>query len=507
MLPLLEDTLVDLLRYGDTGALRVQDEICRWTFYVQGGVLIGVEREPPEAHPEDEDPTGHATAVLAEAMGARNALWDFEEGGSPEDFGLFDARHALTEAMCRARELPDLLGCLQPLMDAWPRLTIDPDTLTEDPEIQAWLRSLDGLGPGSERLTHAPSQPARCLAVVWLAWKMGEFDLGLSGSGGEDLIDDGETQEEAALDDDTDLARAHAAHVDPHEPFHESFHEEGAEGDELSHTHQTELLERGPPPPHQAPEAVASPTRDPLVEGIALARAGSAEQALPLLEEAWEDDPDRPGLEEWLGYTRFTACRESDSDVARAGLTMLRDVMYRTGPTGDPPTLPWLLMARAQLERGDLLQARSVLDGVLAREPGDPEAQHLDSRLKSLEAEAEALRQRPKGTSMARVLRLSALLGLATAIGLVLQVVERQGPPRTDYSAQFAQIVPLRELHRVPRGWVGVAQPGWAGETSPTTTQTTCWDLAEATHMDASETLTLLSDAGVVLAECGERLE
>ena len=137
----------------------------------------------------------------------------------------------------------------------------------------------------------------------------------------------------------------------------------------------------------------------------------------------------------------------------------------------------------------------------------DPEAQHLDSRLKSLEAEAEALRQRPKGTSMARVLRLSALLGLATAIGLVLQVVERQGPPRTDYSAQFAQIVPLRELHRVPRGWVGVAQPGWAGETSPTTTQTTCWDLAEATHMDASETLTLLSDAGVVLAECGERLE
>ncbi|MCK6507877.1 hypothetical protein L6R53_31670 [Myxococcota bacterium] len=510
LLPKLEDTLVDLLQYGDSGLLVVSGEAARWDFYVQGGVLVGLARRPAPDDPAQsaEDPSSFAATLLREAMQAQNALWDFQEGVGPEDFGLFDARLALVEAVACARDFSDLLERVRPVLDGWPELKVDPDTLTPDRALQRWLVTLDGLAPGSERLTHAPGDAGHCLAAVWVAWKLGDLDLHTAA-----LVDD--AQESWPPEDESDEPTGPAEEIAPgadgppgelgdldHDPHEEVVH------DEATFTHRTAPTTTGGRTGREDRSSAAVPSHpDPFVQGVALARAGEVSQALPLLQAAFEDDPERPGLEEWLGYTLFAACRDSDPAKARHGLSMLREVMYRTSPTGETPVLPWLLMARAQFERGDLLQARSILGNVLAREPDDPEAMHLDERIKAAEALVEQARHKPPTVSIARIIRMTSLFAVLTGIVMVVQVVERYQPPRTDYAPQFAAIAPLRELHRVHGGWVGVTPAGTEPDSSPQAALQACHALADATHMHPSETMTLVSERGMILAECGERLE
>lgn len=512
LLPKLEDTLVDLLQYGDSGLLVVSGEAARWDFYVQGGVLVGLARRPAPDDPAQsaEDPSSFAATLLREAMQAQNALWDFQEGVGPEDFGLFDARLALVEAVACARDFSDLLERVRPVLDGWPELKVDPDTLTPDRALQRWLVTLDGLAPGSERLTHAPGDAGHCLAAVWVAWKLGDLDLHTAA-----LVDD--AQESWPPEDESDpptgpgAAAAPAGPAERGEPVaHDHDHDahDEAEHDEATLTHRTAPTATGPQPGREDRSSQAVPARqDPFVLGVALARAGDVGPALPLLQAAFEDDPDRPGLEEWLGYTLFAACRDTDPTKARHGLSMLREVMYRTSPTGETPVLPWLLMARAQFERGDLLQARSILGSVLERDPDDPEAMHLHERLKAAEALAEQVRHKPPTVSVARIIRMTSLFAVLTGIILVVQVVERYQPPRTDYAPQFAEIAPLRELHRVHGGWVGVTLAGTEPDSSPQAALRACRALAAASHLHETETMTLVSERGMVLAECGERLE
>lgn len=501
-LPALEDTLVDLLHYGDTGALRVTLEERRWTFYVQGGILIGVEREPPVAEAAP-DATEHAARLLVEAMQAKGALWDFEEGGAPDDFGLYDVRRALADAMGRARDAPELIRMLQEVLDGWPELKVDADTLSGDPQVQAWLQTLDGLSPGSQRLTQAPARPGPALGALWVAWKLGDLDLHIGSIEDEEPSDVIDIHGQDPVVDDPHVP-AEVAALDEHDP-----HEETAEVEEETaqtlHTHPSNADTR-----RRLLEELAGRNRtareDPFIVGVAKARAGEAQEALPLLEASWEEDPDRPGLEEWLGYTRFAACRDSDPDKARHGLAMVRDAMYRTTPSGETPILPWILMARAQLERGDLVQARSQVNAVLEREPDDPEAMFLEAELRKAEAEADKLKDREEGISLARIARMTGGVALVAVLVLAVQVQETNTEPRSNYAAQAPESIPLRELHRVARGWVGVTAAEWAPPQGEVALRDACEQVAEAVYMNPDETLLLLSDPGVPLTECGERL-
>ena len=450
-LPLLEDTLVDLLQYGDTGALHVQQQLRRWTFYVQAGALVGLEREPGPPRGDDEDPTTWAAGLMAEAMRARDALWDFEEGQGPADFGIFDARHALPQAMSEARNLLDLLRRLQPVMHAWPRLTVDADTLTDNPSIQRWLRSLDGLGPGDERFTHAPTSPGLCLAVVWVAWKMGDLELGAWGHAAEELIDDmdevaveiaaeraAERVAESAVATPAEPGSTPAARYDASRPAWGPEQPSNTGGRALRN--QTVGKESGV---RTRPGPDPTLTHDPLVEGIVLARAGQTLAALALLEAAWTDNPDQAGLEEWMAYARFSANRERDPAAARTGLATLRDVMHRTDPVGDLRPLPWLLMARAQLERGDLVQARTILDQVLDRNVENFDAQELDEQLRAREAEAEAHRTPPRREPASKTAVALGLLVLLAAILISVQVVQPPPQVRPNHASEYAQVVKL----------------------------------------------------------------
>lgn len=504
-LPKLEDTLIDLLHYGDTGALVVSDDVRTWTFYVQGGVLIGVERRPALPPGDDADPAAAAVLAMTEAMATRNALWDFQEGTGPNDFGLYDVRQALTRALAQAREPSDLIDRLMPVLEGWPELRVDPDTLTDNTEVQSWLSTLDGLGPGSERMVHAPPHPGTCLGALWVAWKLGDLDL--HGSAIDDAADSILPDDELVADADTARPTEEVDHPHFPEPIDQDEVDDVDDVDELTQTHHTEPIRPRGSPREGSSGFVATARKDPFLQGVALARGGAVEEALPLLEAAFDDDAERPGLEEWLGYTRFAVCRDQDPERAKGGLTLLRDVMYRTGPTGETPILPWILMARAQFERGDLVQARGLLASVLEKEPDDPEAMHLDSQLKHAEEEARLARVKPEGVSVARIVRMTGLVAILAALVVSIQVVERYQPPRTDYAPQFQEIVPLRELHRVPRGWVGVPMPGSEAEQSAANALAACQKLAMATHLNQRETLTLVSSRGLLLAECGERLE
>lgn len=499
-LPALEDTLVDLLQYGDTGVLRVALAERRWSFYVQGGVLTGVEREPALPEPA-ADPTAMATGVLVEAMTAKGALWDFDEGASPDELGLYDVRRALADALGQARPAFDLMRALQPVLDGWPELTVDADTLSGDPAVQRWLQSLDGLGPGNTRLLSAPPDPGPALGALWVAWKLGDLELHTGAIEDDDPSDFVERPQAQGLEEE--LA-AVGSGGDPGE-----HHEEDTDGhdEETAQTVRTGGGGMRAADRRRVLEELAERNRDArpdgFLAGVAHARAGDAAAALPLLEEAWEADPERPGLEEWLGYTRFAACRDSDPDKARAGLGMLRDVMYRTGPSGEPAVLPWILMARAQLERGDLVQARSQLDAVLQREPDHPEAMHVDGELRKAEEEAARAAIRPEGVSLRRIASMTGGVVVLAAIAVSVQVVDRTAP-RTDYSDQVAAVASLRELHRVSRGWIGVVAAGQA--VPEASLPDTCEAIAGAVAMDDYETLLLLSDEGLRLAECGVRL-
>ena len=510
-LPKLEDTLVDLLQYGDSGVLTVSEEGTRWSFFVQGGVLVGVARHPspgsaPTADPAADpaaDPSAVVSAVLREAMSPRNALWDFKEGVGPDEFGLYDVRAALVVAIANERTLDDLLDRLRPVLEGWPELRVDPDTLTPDAALQRWLVSLDGLAPGNERLTHAPGDPGPCLAALWVAWKLGDLELHASA-----LVDD--AQDSIPPVDETGETPGPTPDPTP-DPSpgrpgtDEADPDEEAEHDEPTATHRTEPVATSPLRDERS-SAVVSARKDPYVQGISLARAGEVVKALPLLQAAFDDDPERPGLEEWLGYTMFSACRDSDPARARHGLSILREVMYRTTPTGETPVMPWLLMARAQFERGDILQARSILGNVLEREPDDPEALYLHERILVAEARVEQARHKPETVSLARVFRMTGLVAVLAGIVLVVQVVERRAPPRADYAPQFAELAPLRELHRVEGGWVGVTLIGTEPDSGPPAALKSCLALASAVHLQDHETLTLVSERGMVLAECGQRL-
>ncbi|NOY25360.1 MAG: hypothetical protein GXP62_05760 [Oligoflexia bacterium] len=510
-LPKLEDTLVDLLRYGDTGALVVSVDQQKWTFFVQGGVLVGVVRDPPLPPIDPADPTATAVLAITQAMGATQPIWDFLDGEAPTDFGLFDARRAMTRAISQVRSASDLVHRLKPVMDGWPELRVDADTLTADQDVQRWLETLDGLGPGGERFTHAPPNPAECLAAAWVAWKLGELDLHESAldDGLYSMIPDDEPQDEPVDEPDTEVGPSLRPGTDSYCDG-DAFAVAPTDQEARSLAANTEPIEPIEPvlaPDEATIDVVANIRDDPFIQGVALARGGAVAQALPLLEAAFALDSERPGVEEWLGYTRFAACRDDDPERARAGLSLLRDVMYRTGPTGETPVLPWLLMARAQFERGDLLQARSLLGNVLEKVPDDPEAMHLDGRIREMEKKVSQLRDRPKGISLVRLMRMIALVATLAALVLGVEYTQQYEPPRADYSAEFEKVAPLRELHRVPRGWVGVTLPGAPAETNHAASIEICQALASATHINDQETLTLLSDQGLVLAECGKRLE
>ncbi len=496
-LPRLEETLVDLLQYGDTGALRVSVDDASWTFYVQGGVLVGVASDPPP----DEIPfdgTGLAADLLTAAMLAKGALWDFDDQASPDDFGIFDIRRALVDAVGRAREAHELLRFLEPVLEGWPELHVDPDTLTGDEEIQRWLETLDGLAPGNTRLLSAPARPGPALGALWVAWKLGDLDLhegGLVDEDPSDVIDPSPPIDPAMQVEISEPVAAALAAADEGELPRE---------DTVEQDSSTALSHDGPTGEHPASgRGPGGRPRDPSVTGVALARAGNAADALPLLEEAFDEDPERSGLEEWLGYARFAACRDTDPDLARSGLTMLRDVMYRTGPTGETPILPWILMARAQFERGDLLQARSLLDAVLERERDDPEAMHLDGLLKKAEEELEKARQKPEGVSIARIIRMTSGVALLAFLVVATQVVENAPPTHTNYAPDVAELVPLRELHRVARGWIGVTDPTWTTAPGQAELHHLCLAIGDKVSMDDYETLLLMSAQGTLLTECG----
>ncbi len=484
-LPKLEETLAELLQYGDTGLLAVQDEAGSWGFFVQSGALVGIRGGSAQAGQEEEgeeqDPERRAIRCLVEAMRAGSPMLEFCPDEAPEEFGFFDARRVLSAAVGEARAVPVLLERLRPVLEGWPELRVEPETYSELPAMQEWLGSFNGLAPGSARLARAPTEdPGLCLAAIWLAWRLGDLEVhgqGLVEDGGESVL----PQEE--------VVEAEPAEDPPTAP---------------SLTHRTERTARSSSGGH-AP--VPPRTFDPYLRGLSLARAGQAAAALPLLEQAFAEDPDHPGLEEWLGYCRFSACRESEPERARKGLEMLRDVMYRTGPTGEMPLLPWTLMARAQLERGDLVQSRSILNSVLERDRNDSEAQQLEARLAHAEAELEAARTRT--TSRISWPRVALLLGLLLIVVLIYHLsvwMQTSGPVREDLAPTVAHIAPLRELHRLDGGYVGVTAAGSPADASPELALALCQQLAVALTVDRRESITLVSDAGALLAECGERL-
>lgn len=495
LLPKLEDMLVDLLQFGDTGALRISLGLRQWTLFVQGGVLVGIDRapgwEPPP--PDGEDP---ARRLLVEALSAQGAIIEFAEGQGPADFGLYDVRLALGEALGEARPTHVLLEMLKPVLEGWPELRADPDTLSSDPRVQAWLASLDGLGLGNTRLLYAPPRPGPALGALWVAWKLGDLDLHAAAIDDEDLSGSFRARAPAPS-----AAPVEGAAFDDQEEAHD---EETARSHGTAPTWTTAHTHRSAGP--EGPGILRRPPRDPFLEGVSRARAGQPVEALPLLEAAWEEDPERPGLEEWLGYTRFAALRESDPEKAKAGLAALREVMYRTGPTSETPILPWTLMARAQYERGDMVQARSLIDTVLQREPDDPEAMHLDGLIRQAEARMAEIRSGPPPVSWRRIAGLTGGVAVLAALVTVLRVADQPRPTRDDYASAYQDVLPLRELHHLSGGWVGVVLPGWEGEGDPARALAACQELARRAAMDRQDTLFLLSDAGAPLAECGDRL-
>lgn len=474
-LPSFEETLAELLAYGDQGALALRGQGAPIVFHVQGGVLVGIEGPAPVAGEEAE---AWAVRSLVAALSAVGAEVDFLPDAAPAAFDFYDARRLLPAAVARVRELPELLERLRPVLEGWPELRVEPEAFTDNPVVSAWLGGFDGLAPGSARLARAPSsEAALSLAVLWVAWKLGDLDVRATG-----LIDDAEESMEGP-----------AAEPDPDEPTEPPPPEEPTENSVTS---------RSAPSVQRAPRPV-----DSYHTGLALARAGQPSRALPLLEQAWLDDPDRPGLEEWLGYCRFVVCRESEPERARAGLELLREGMYRTGPSGELALLPWTLMARAQLERGDLVQARSILNSVLERDRTDPEAQNLAHRLEHAEAQAEAARQ--KAGPAISWSRAAALVAGVAVLALLVHIALMDPPlgwEREDLAPAYVSVLPLRELHRVTGGYVGVTAPGSAADANAELALQGCQRLAQALSMPETETLTLLADAGFVLAECGERL-
>ncbi|MCB9779329.1 MAG: hypothetical protein H6742_12250 [Alphaproteobacteria bacterium] len=515
-LPSLADTLIDLVHYGDTGALRVTDEGREWVFHVQGGILVGVQRAPPL--PEDLEGSELAARCMTEVMELKTPLFSFEEGSGPDSFGLFDVRHALGLAMGDTRSVDELLRALEPVLDAWPELRADADTLSPDVAVQRWLATMDGLAPGIDRIRSAPPPASRSMAALWVAWKLGDLDLH-----DDQLIDDepeavavgNTTEEESPLAPEGTRSGAfgavggepHADEVDGDEATAQTAHTALT-----AHTDVTALTQSFAEKLAKAVDKEPSSSiitavlPDPFVAGVALARAGDAPRALALLEAAWEEDPERPGLEEWLGYTRFTALRESNPEAARQGLAMLRDVMYRTGGGAEQPTQPWVLMARAQFERGDLLQARSVLDTALDRESDDPEAMDLDARLKKAEAEAEALRQRRSRPSGVRIALLLIGVAILVAAAVVWQLTRPAiDPPRVNHARSYSQTVMLDELYLVDSDWFGVYPAEQTPE--PDDAWNDCQALAEVTELAPSHSITLVSRSGVPLAECGTRFD
>lgn len=485
-LPKLEETLAELLQYGDTGMLAVEDEDRTWGFFVQSGALVGVRGGSTPAG-EEEDPEQRAIRYLVEAMQAGSPLLEFRPDEAPEEFGFFDARRLVTIAVSEARPVADLLDRLRPVLEGWPELRVDPEAYTDQPAMKQWLGDFNGLATGSARLARTPTDEAAYgLAAIWLAWRLGDLEVH-----GQELVDDaGESNlpgDDASAPEPVDLQElAEDPHTLP------------------SVTNQTE---RTATSAHGRSTSASVKSVDPYLRGLSLARADQTAAALPLLEEAFADDPDHPGLEEWLGFCRFTVLRDSDPARAQSGLEMLRDVMYRTGPTGEMPLLPWTLMARAQFERGDLVQSRSILNSILERDRNDTEARQLEARLARAEAEQEAARVRPTGpVYWPRVVVLFGLLFAALATYHFTVWVQGSPPIRVDLAPAVAHIAPLRELHRLEGGFVGVTAAGSPADASPPQALAVCQLLAAELYPTEGETITLVSDAGALLAECGERL-
>lgn len=127
-----------------------------------------------------------------------------------------------------------------------------------------------------------------------------------------------------------------------------------------------------------APPVAPSPaaTADPLSRGMALRRAGRPLEAVPLLERATEAQPRDADAWLELGLACSAAGRLAQAQAALDRALVLA------------PDYVDAQVARARLDyfRGDLGQARSRAQAILARHPGQDEASRLLAQVAAAEA-------------------------------------------------------------------------------------------------------------------------
>lgn len=202
-----EDALAELLAAGATGELDVRDGRKRWIFYLENGQLLlsrsNLKSEGGEAlkaaHP-DADRAAliriQAATRLRNAISGAQPTWTFKEGAGSSKRMDIPTLTAFADALVDARGEGALREAAAPLIAGWPALGEDAlVTMPGDEALEAYLNDLDGQRSGEEILSFAPGGPARGLAGMWIAWKLGWLSPGKapqadgdnSGSGDLDL--------------------------------------------------------------------------------------------------------------------------------------------------------------------------------------------------------------------------------------------------------------------------------------------------------------------------------
>jgi len=181
----LEAALAELLAAGSTGELDVRDGRKRWIFYLENGQMVltrsNLKSEGGDAlkaaHP-DADRVAliriQAATRLKNALRAGAPAWTFQEGAASSKRMPIPTSTAVIDALVDGLGEDALRAAAAPLTEGWPVLADDAIVeIPGDEALEAYLNDLDGQRAGDEVLEFAPGGPARGLAAMWLAWKLG----------------------------------------------------------------------------------------------------------------------------------------------------------------------------------------------------------------------------------------------------------------------------------------------------------------------------------------------
>lgn len=128
--------------------------------------------------------------------------------------------------------------------------------------------------------------------------------------------------------------------------------------------------------------------------GQSMFRAGRIVESHPLFRGAHEKCPEEIEFRAWYGYTTFYLNHGRDDEAAAKGLSMLRQAVDDNGKQERKHDAIWLLLAKAQHQRGDALQARRTLVQVIKMNAANSDAVRLLRRIdEEQQAEANARKQ------------------------------------------------------------------------------------------------------------------